>query len=126
MTERKRVPLEPTEEEIVAVLDGEFWSCVNDEQCTKKFNAPRSGCFDCRQHYLDSRTAMLAAAPEPPDDACEWYQAEPDANCWSSSCGQDFQFNDGGPLENRCKFCHFCGKTLVEKFWTEEDEDEPK
>ena len=52
---------------------------------------------------------------------------------WASSCGQDYVFEDGGPVENGVRFCHHCGKPVeVDKSygpdeWGEYiDPDEPK
>lgn len=43
---------------------------------------------------------------------CKWHYDE--ADCfWSSECGEDWQFIDGGPEENRVKFCQGCGQPVV-------------
>ena len=42
---------------------------------------------------------------------CEWYEQEDD---WAQSgCGQAFEFNDDGAVENGFKFCPFCGGVLT-------------
>ena len=35
-----------------------------------------------------------------------------DGCMWETSCGQAFQFTDGGPEENSFKFCYHCGKPI--------------
>jgi hypothetical protein len=52
---------------------------------------------------------------------CRW--TEDADGAWSSACGQDWQFESGGPKENLVRFCHFCGKR-VEIRRVEEGEDD--
>lgn len=33
---------------------------------------------------------------------------------WQTDCGEAFVFEIGGPVENKLKFCGYCGKGLVE------------
>jgi tRNA(Met) C34 N-acetyltransferase TmcA len=40
------------------------------------------------------------------DDDSEWY-------VWETQCGETWHFDDGGPNENRMKFCPGCGRALV-------------
>lgn len=49
-----------------------------------------------------------------PEPGCLWkHQVEIDYHdYWSASCGEDFIFTDGGPIENGMKFCPYCGKPL--------------
>jgi hypothetical protein len=60
--------------------------------------------------------AALRACPEalaPPDDGCVWTLEDEDGSAYQTSCGEMFEFNDGGPAENKAKFCQYCGKALV-------------
>lgn len=43
-----------------------------------------------------------------PQPACEWNEDE-DGN-WDTGCGNTFSFDEGGPEENKSKFCCYCGK----------------
>ncbi|WP_370426117.1 hypothetical protein AB9Q52_011090 [Pantoea vagans] len=43
---------------------------------------------------------------------CNWHYDEADC-LWSSECGEDWQFTDGGPEDNRVKFCQGCGQPVV-------------
>lgn len=59
---------------------------------------------------------LLAAAPQPPGEAvsCEWTSSDdPDMGWWETSCGEAWTFIDGGPAENKMKFCPYCGKPLL-------------
>lgn len=49
------------------------------------------------------------------DETCTWTEADGmDAgDYWESSCGQAWSFIDGTPKENRVRFCHWCGKSVV-------------
>jgi hypothetical protein len=41
---------------------------------------------------------------------CVWSLTETiDDAEWSSTCGHEWQFLAGGPIENEVKFCPFCG-----------------
>jgi hypothetical protein len=42
---------------------------------------------------------------------CHW-QEDSEDSFWATECGNAFQFNDGGPKENKCKFCMYCGGKL--------------
>ena len=41
---------------------------------------------------------------------CRW--TEDDETVWATACGQMWQFNEGGPVENKCQFCPYCGRRL--------------
>jgi hypothetical protein len=46
---------------------------------------------------------------------CRWSQDEnwgDDLDLWETDCGEAFQFMDGGPAENRIRFCCYCGKPV--------------
>ncbi len=44
-------------------------------------------------------------------DVCVWVQDSDGP--WNSSCGQTWEFIDGGPEENNAYFCHKCGGALL-------------
>jgi len=48
---------------------------------------------------------------------CEWTREEDDieGQSWLSACGERWCFNDGGPTENKMRYCHGCGGKLIEK-----------
>jgi hypothetical protein len=41
---------------------------------------------------------------------CHW--AENDDGAHETSCGETFEFTDGGPKENKFKHCPYCGRRL--------------
>jgi hypothetical protein len=49
-------------------------------------------------------------------ETCKWTfdSVEWEANKWDSDCGESYYFVDGGPDENKMKFCCYCGKSLIE------------
>jgi hypothetical protein len=49
----------------------------------------------------------LTHEPAPP---CVW--REDCDSIWETSCGRTWSFNDGGPEENECRFCHSCGRPI--------------
>lgn len=61
-----------------------------------------------------------------PGDVCHWtYEGwYNDGGAWNTDCGECWQFTDGeGPTVNRVKFCHHCGKPMVEVIPPEEEEE---
>lgn len=55
-------------------------------------------------------------------ETCLW-QEDDDGN-WNASCGEDiFCFFEGGPSDNRMRFCCYCGKRLEERWYEPEGED---
>lgn len=44
---------------------------------------------------------------------CAW--SEDSEGVWNAACGEMFTFNDGGPYDNRVKFCPYCGKKLAQQ-----------
>lgn len=56
---------------------------------------------DC---YDDPR--RVSPAPSAPE--CQWTFDESQYS-WNSACGEEWLFTDGGPVENRVKFCQGCG-----------------
>ena len=57
--------------------------------------------------------------PETETIFCAW--SEQENGPWLSACGEDFNLEDGTPVENKMKFCCWCGKPLKEKLFVEED-----
>lgn len=54
---------------------------------------------------------------------CKW--TETVDGPWATGCGHIFEFYDGGPEENRQKFCGYCGEPIeVVKYVEPEDGDE--
>lgn len=51
-------------------------------------------------------------------EKCTWIE---DEGQWESECKESWVFNDGGPKENGCKFCMFCGKPLMVNSINEEE-----
>ncbi len=66
-------------------------------------------CAECHP------TAHHPTAPAQPP-ACTWTPEDDESmpDTWSSACGQMWSFIDGGPAENNCNYCHYCGgKVLI-------------
>ena len=42
---------------------------------------------------------------------------------WETECGNAFIIDVGTPTENEFTYCCFCGKKLVEKQYSEENEE---
>ncbi len=43
--------------------------------------------------------------------SCEWTHNE-DESSWDTACDNKWMFTEGGPTDNGCKFCPYCGKAL--------------
>ena len=50
-------------------------------------------------------------------DQCEWKPEDEDfmPGTYASACGELWSFIDGGPVENRVRFCQGCGKPVALK-----------
>ena len=46
--------------------------------------------------------------------SCEWHLGDYDQNSWISKCGAEFILIEGIPSENGMKFCHKCGRKLIQ------------
>ena len=55
---------------------------------------------------------QVLSAEEVTEAGCPW-QEDRDGN-WETGCGNIFAFTEGGPTENRMKFCPYCGRRLEE------------
>ena len=54
-------------------------------------------------------------------DLCTW--EEDDEGTWHTDCGQAFQFNAGGPLENGARYCMYCGQEIHAKKYPGEERE---
>jgi hypothetical protein len=59
------------------------------------------------------RRSLTAPATAPEQQECKWTFDDDESNTWASGCGELWSFIDGGPAENRVKYCHGCGKPVV-------------
>lgn len=57
------------------------------------------------------RSALAAAGNSQGLDTCKWTHDEPEYS-WDSACGEKWSFIDGGPEDNRVRFCQGCGKSV--------------
>lgn len=60
-----------------------------------------------------SESDPQAPATAPEQDQCKWKFDDDESNTWASQCGELWTYIDGGPEENRVKYCHGCGKPVV-------------
>ena len=65
--------------------------------------------------YKELRAALAAPATAPEQQECKWMPYDDDfiPGTYESQCGELWSFIDGGPAENRVKYCHGCGKPVV-------------
>lgn len=55
----------------------------------------------------------MTTSEKPRPDTCTWTRDEFGDGIWSTSCNvTDWVFDEGGPKENKMRFCPFCGKRL--------------
>lgn len=59
----------------------------------------------------------IKAQQERKPEQCEWKPEDPDImpGTYASACGELWTFIDGGPNENRVRFCQGCGKPVALK-----------
>lgn len=60
---------------------------------------------------------VILKGQERKPEQCEWKPEDPDfmPGTYASACGELWSFIDGGPNENRVRFCHGCGKPVALK-----------
>lgn len=75
-----------------------------------------------REYPVDSNARQmkpLYTAPQPrrevAQEPCKWQLDDEESGTWESGCGELWSFIDGGPVENRVRFCHGCGKPVEVK-----------
>ena len=54
----------------------------------------------------------MARTKQPPKPHCRWTVDEHDGS-WNGDCGAKWVFNEGGPVENKMRFCPQCGALLT-------------
>lgn len=62
-----------------------------------------------------------------PQPTCEWREEDPWGpmpDTYATSCGELWSFTDGGPAENRVKFCHRCGKPVTVVPYPQPEDDD--
>lgn len=66
---------------------------------------------DARHAYIDMKERALAAeaALAERDKPCVW---KDENEYWETNCGESFFFYDGTPVENKYKFCSYCGHPI--------------
>ena len=59
---------------------------------------------------------------EPPGESghCAWNETKD--GCWETNCDEMFVFEESGPLENKMKFCCYCGRPLIEIRYRDSDD----
>lgn len=74
--------------------------------------------------YDETITALRAALAQ--QDKCEWVQdGYEESDTWQASCsGRYFMLEDGTPKDNHMTHCCYCGKTLSEVPFEQDDSDE--
>lgn len=66
---------------------------------------------DMAHDIARAEQAVADCALSPPVRACAW--AADDDGIWHTACGHSWEFTTGGPRDNACKFCPYCGATLA-------------
>ena len=66
-------------------------------------------------HLKRNEVGNLMLAERQPT-ACIWTLDEAgESDTWASTCGERWSFIDGGPAENRVRYCHHCGQPVYIK-----------
>lgn len=77
-------------------------------------------CRDCDAELICGPNGIEATPPaqqERKPEQCEWKPEDQEFTpyTYASTCGELWSFIDGGPIENRVKFCQGCGKPVILK-----------
>jgi hypothetical protein len=90
------------------------YGCATGEKFVWKHIGNRFTKPTCKKPELNSQEKTRPAA------ACVWSQ-DSAGSSWATGCGQLFELNEGTPKENRMGFCCYCGRTLNEHPYVEDD-----
>lgn len=71
-------------------------------------------------HSLEECRKLAENDLRPPRAVCHWIYD--DLDVWITSCGQEFNLEDGSPTDNSIRFCPYCGNG-VEWEISQEDSD---
>jgi hypothetical protein len=77
-------------------------------QCLPTVAFMQAEIDDWRELLRDAQEVVPSAV-----EVCTWKLDGWDEGIWQSSCGEAWSFIDGGPVENRVRFCHGCGKPVA-------------
>jgi len=55
-------------------------------------------------------------------DSCRW--TEDEEGDWHTQCDEAFVFIEGGPVENRQRYCGYCGGTIIVVPYVEPKEED--
>jgi len=69
-------------------------------------------CARCKIAELEADNDALQSQLDEHESSCGWSLEDEDWTAYRTDCGHLFEFNDGGPVENKCKFCMYCGKPI--------------
>ena len=67
--------------------------------------------FDVGLGLVEALNLISRAVPLLCRSSCQW--SEDMEGNWDTACGETFSFHDGGPRENRARWCQYCGGELV-------------
>ncbi len=93
--------IKPMPAALSEALDDGVLGLVGDTPETDAFN----GTFSDLARKLERQRNE---ARESRRASCEWTHDEVHG-AWDAGCGGKWEFSDGGPAENKARFCPFCG-----------------
>jgi hypothetical protein len=73
------------------------------------YGSTRMKCSGC-----DGKGTYEAWAEKQPERSCLW-QYDEHYDKWDTDCDNGFQLTTGTPIENKMKFCPYCGRKIEEK-----------
>lgn len=75
-------------------------------------------------HDLKTCAVLWEAISKWASEPCVW--REDQDGVWFAGCDQSWTFEEGGPVENDCRYCSRCGRRLeaVKFVWPDEEEDD--
>jgi hypothetical protein len=53
---------------------------------------------------------------------CNWNQEDAQGDYWGTGCGGAFRLDADTPADDKMRFCCFCGGSLTQTLWTNEEE----
>ena len=78
-----------------------------------KHGIPYGTMYPCKVCMLP--TSEVEPAAPATEEKCKWKENED--GWWETECDHAWEFNDGGPKENKAIYCPYCGKKIDAIRW---------
>lgn len=79
-----------------------------------KFRETWSGPPPITIRSVEDALRFMVLAMEGGERCCWTLDADECGDSWDTACGEKYMFIEGGPVENKMRFCPYCAKGITE------------